>query len=58
MMIRDQRTPAEGQSLSPICPACGAAMALLRVIPRDGYHREQLIFECRPCSVVFTQAPP
>jgi hypothetical protein len=31
-------------------------MDLLRVIPRGGYHCEQLIFECRACSVVFTQA--
>jgi len=58
-MIRDERTPSQRRPrpISPLCPACGAAMELIRVIPRGGYHCEQLIFECRDCSVAVTQAP-
>ena len=56
-MIRDERTPSRRRPVSPLCPACSAAMELIRVIPRGGYHCEQLIFECRACSVAVTQAP-
>jgi hypothetical protein len=56
-MIRDERTQFRRRPVSPLCPACGTAMELIRVIPRDGFDCEQLIYECRACSVAVTQAP-
>ena len=57
VMIRNERTQPRRRQASPLCPACGAAMELIRVIPRDEYDSEQLIYECRACSVAVTQAP-
>jgi hypothetical protein len=54
-MMRDERVPSKRRAASPLCPGCGAAMELIRVIPRGGYICEQLIFECRGCSIAVTQ---
>jgi hypothetical protein len=56
-MVREERTHALRRPPAPLCPACGDAMALIRVIPRGGYLCEQHIFECRACSIALTQAP-
>ena len=32
-MIRDERTPAQSRPISPLCPACGAAMVLNAIAP-------------------------
>ena len=41
---------------TPRCPNCGQPMKLARVTPRVGGLPELQTFECRPCSVVLTEA--
>lgn len=41
---------------SPLCPACGRAMVLVRTVPRLGGLPELHSFECRQCGVTLTQA--
>jgi C4-type Zn-finger protein len=40
----------------PLCPACGARMEIIRVLPRGPYVSEQLIFRCCVCEVAMTRA--
>ena len=40
----------------PLCPGCGHAMELTRVIPKGSYRTEQEVFQCRGCRVALTQA--
>jgi transposase-like protein len=41
---------------TPRCPACGHPMKLARITPRVGGLPELQTFECRPCSVAYTEA--
>ena len=40
---------------TPHCPNCGQPMKLALVTPRVGGLPELQTFECRPCSVAFTE---
>ena len=40
----------------PLCPACGCTMDLIRVLPAAGFASEQLVFRCRQCELVMTDA--
>jgi hypothetical protein len=40
----------------PSCPSCGAAMRLVRSIPKIGGLPELESFECRACRVSITEA--
>jgi hypothetical protein len=42
----------------PCCPSCGAAMRLVRSIPKIGGLPELESFECRACRVSITEAAP
>lgn len=39
----------------PLCPNCGTPMVLARISPRFGGLPELHTFQCKPCSVVFTE---
>ena len=41
---------------APCCPSCGAAMRLVRSIPKIGGLPELESFECRACRVSITEA--
>jgi hypothetical protein len=41
---------------TPLCPACGCTMDLIRVLPAAGFASEQLVFRCRQCELVITDA--
>ena len=40
---------------SPLCPRCAAPMVLARTWPRVGGLAEMQTFECKRCSIVFTE---
>jgi len=46
-----QHTPPE----FPFCPNCAKPMALARTGPRPGTLPEINTYECRRCSIVFTE---
>jgi hypothetical protein len=39
----------------PLCPNCTMSMILSRTWPRDGGLSEMKAFECKRCSIVFTE---
>jgi transposase-like protein len=49
------KQPAQRSDPRPLCPACGYAMQLARVVPRGGYIAEQAVFQCERCHVALTR---
>ena len=39
----------------PLCPSCAAPMVLARTWPRVGGLAEMQTFECKRCTIVFTE---
>jgi uncharacterized Zn finger protein len=39
-----------------LCPSCGGAMSLARVLPKFGPHPELRTFKCEACGEVDTRA--
>ena len=48
----EQQTPSDEL---PLCPRCAAPMVLARTWPRVGGLAEMQTFECKRCSIVFTE---
>ena len=44
------------EDFDQLCPACGRAMKLARIIPRDGHKQALQVLQCGPCRLTLTKA--